>query len=298
MEKKQSLVLTAEVLELKIGKKELGALTTNALEIKAMVEKILPNYDIANYNESNIDSAKKDKALLNASAKALNDKRIEIEKEWMVPFNEFKDIVNDTCKLIKSATDKIDVVVKESEQQEKDLKLVEIQNFWDSKNFTLVPLTKIFQDKWLNKTAKMKDVQSEITSQIAKINDDIITIEAIGTDVDLLKSLYLDTLNLNSTIQYANTLKQNRETAQREAEERTKASTPVQETPKMQVVPDENPFAETTSEAPSTEAPPSTEPKSELLVRTMKVTGTYDQLVALGNFMNENGITFEKLSNE
>ena len=35
-----------------------------------------------------------------------------------------------------------------------------------------------------------------------------------------------------------------------------------------------------------------------LLVRTMKVTATYDQLVALGNFMNENNITFEKIENE
>jgi hypothetical protein len=29
----------------------------------------------------------------------------------------------------------------------------------------------------------------------------------------------------------------------------------------------------------------------------MKVTGTYEQLVALGNFMNDNGITFEKIEN-
>jgi hypothetical protein len=315
MENTKALVLTAETLELKIGKKELGALTTNALDIKAMVEKILPNYDIANYNESNIDSAKKDKALLNASAKALNDKRIEIEKEWMEPFNGFKTIVNETCTLIKSATDKIDVVVKQSEAKEKEAKKIEIGKFWDAQEFNLVSIYKIFDEKWLNKTAKMKDIQKEILDKINKVKDDIITIEAIGTDVDLLKSLYLDTLNLNSTIQYANTLKANRETAQKEAEERAKATAPAPATTApapattapapatTAPVQDENPFAEEVahvpaSTEPSTEAPASTEPKTELLVRTMKVTGTYDQLVALGNFMNDNGITFEKLENE
>jgi hypothetical protein len=301
MENTKALVLTSETLELKIGKKELGALTTNALDIKAMVEKILPNYDIANYNESNIDSAKKDKALLNASAKALNDKRIEIEKEWMEPFNGFKTIVNETCTLIKSATDKIDVVVKQSEAKEKEAKKIEIGKFWDAQEFNLVSIYKIFDEKWLNKTAKMKDIQKEILDKINKVKDDIITIEAIGTDVDLLKSLYLDTLNLNSTIQYANTLKANRETAQKEAEERAKATAPAPAT--TAPVQDENPFAEEVahvpaSTEPSTEVPASTEPKTELLVRTMKVTGTYDQLVALGNFMNDNGITFEKLENE
>jgi hypothetical protein len=291
MENTKALVLTSETLELKIGKKELGALTTNALDIKAMVEKILPNYDIANYNESNIDSAKKDKALLNASAKALNDKRIEIEKEWMEPFNGFKTIVSETCTLIKSATDKIDVVVKQSEAKEKEAKKIEIGKFWDAQEFNLVSIYKIFDEKWLNKTAKMKDIQKEILDKINKVKDDIITIEAIGTDVDLLKSLYLDTLNLNNTIQYANTLKANRETAQKEAEERAKATAPAPAT--TAPVQDENPFAEEVAHVPA-----STEPKTELLVRTMKVTGTYDQLVALGNFMNDNGITFEKLENE
>lgn len=298
MENTNALVLTAETLELKIGKKSLGALTTNAKDIKALVEKILPKYDVANYNESNIDSAKKDKALLNASAKSLNDERIKIEKEWMVPFSEFKSIVTETCGLIKTATDKIDVVVKESEAKEKEVKRGQIVDYFDGLNFTLVPLEKFFDEKWLNKAAKLKDVQLEIKSKIAKISDDIITIEAIGNDVDLLKSLYLDTLNLNNTIKYAQTLKANRETAQKDAEARNVAPATSKEVPA-----EENPFAEEVahvpaSTEPTTEAPVSTEPKSELLVRTMKVTATYDQLVALGNFMNDNNITFEKIENE
>lgn len=286
----QTFEIQDKDLELVISNQKLGTLTTNAKEIKAFIEKVLPNYDVSNYNESNIDVAKKDKATLNKASKALNDKRIEIEKQFMEPFSEFKEVISDTCKLIKIATDKIDSVVKESEAKEKENKRRQIVDFFDGLNFTLVPLEKFFDEKWLNKTAKIKDVQKEIQEKINKFNDDIITIEAIGSDVDLLKSLYLDTLNLNSTIQYANTLKANREKAQKEAEERAKDSAPAPST--TTTVEEENPFAEEVAHVPA-----STEPKTELLVRTMKVTATYDQLVSLGNFMNDNGITFEKLEN-
>jgi hypothetical protein len=290
MENTKALVLTADTLELKIGKKELGALTTNALEIKAKVVEILPKYDVDNYNESNIDSAKKDKALLNSSAKALNDKRIEIEKEWMVPFTEFKDIVSETCKLIKSVTDKIDTVVKDSEAKAKAEKKTEISTYWEGKKFTLVSLDKIFDEKWLNKTSKIKDIKIEIDGAINKINDDIKTLEAIGADVETLKAMYLENLDINKTIQYANTLKQNKEKLT------SYGSTPaVKEVPAV----DENPFSEEVAHVPAVkEVPASTEPKTELLVRSMKVTATYDQLVALGNFMNDNNITFEKIENE
>lgn len=293
----QTFEIQDKDLELVISNQKLGTLTTNAKEIKAFIEKVLPNYDVSNYNESNIDVAKKDKATLNKASKALNDKRIELEKHFMEPFSEFKEVIIDTCNLIKTATNKIDSVVKESEAKEKENKRRQIVDFFDGLNFTLVPLEKFFDEKWLNKTAKIKDIQKEIQEKINKFNDDIITIEAIGSDVDLLKSLYLDTLNLNSTIQYANTLKANREKAQKEAEERAKDSAPAPSTTApapstTTIVEEENPFAEEVAHVPA-----STEPKTELLVRTMKVTATYDQLVSLGNFMNDNGITFEKLEN-
>lgn len=284
----ETFVINEQDLQLVISEQKLGALTTNAKDIKALIEKVLPNYDIANYNESNIDIAKKDKAMLNKAAKVLNDKRIELEKQFLAPFNEFKDIITDTCKLIKTATDKIDSVVKESELREKESKKKDIEKFWESSGSILFPLSKIWDEKWLNKTAKMKDIQKEILDKINKVNDDIITIEAIGNDVELLKSLYLDTLNLNSTIQYANTLKANREDAQKEAEERAKQSTPAPEAVKMDVV-DDNPFEDVKAEPQAI--------RTELLTRTMKVIGTYNQLVALGNFMNDNGITFEKIEN-
>lgn len=269
----ETFVIQEQDLELVIQEQKLGALTTNAKDIKSLIEKALPNYDIANYNESNIDVAKKDKALLNKSSKLLNDKRIELEKQFMAPFTEFKEIITETCKIIKTATDKIDVVVKDSESKVKDSKRKLIKEYWDSKEFTLVSLVKIFDEKWLNKTSKIKDIQSEIDTKIAKINDDFVTLDAIGTDVEDLKAHYLISLDINATIQHANILKLNREKLQPKAAE---VSEPVKKENVATSVLESN---------------------TDLLVRFMKVTATYDQLVFLGNFMNDNNITFEKLEN-
>ncbi len=281
------LILQEKDLKLVVNKKTLGSLTTNARQIKELVEKALPNYDISNYNEDNIDSAKKDKAMLNSASKALNSKRIEIEKEFMKPFGEFKEIVGATVRLISECSSKIDAVVQQSVEKYKEEKRSEIQGYFDSKKFDLVDLDKFFDQKWLNKTTKIKDVQAAIDSSIAKIQDDLVTLEAIGENVDLLKSLYLDTLNINSTIQYANTLKENAIKAKTEAEKEKPG--PVQEEAQES---ESNPF--TTVEAPIKEPEPKTD-SEELLVRSLRVTATKDKIIALADFMNANGIQFEKL---
>ena len=100
-------------LELVVSEKTLGSLTTNAKQIRDIVMANLPKYDISNYTDDNIDQAKKDKAALNKAAKALNAKRLEIEKEFMKPFGEFKDVVTETVKLIGECSARIDTVVTE-----------------------------------------------------------------------------------------------------------------------------------------------------------------------------------------
>ena len=132
-------------------RKTLGNLVTNARDIKSYVEERLKEYNVDNYN-GDAKQAAKDKAELNNAAKTLNDRRIALEKEWNLPFQEFKDIVNDTCGLIKEASGKLDVIVKEQENREKSEKRASIEELWNNKKFNLVPLDRVFNSKWLNKT--------------------------------------------------------------------------------------------------------------------------------------------------
>jgi len=244
----------------------------------------LPKYDISNYNESNIDVAKKDKAMLNNSSKVLTAKRIELEKEFLKPFDELKNTIAETVKLIGECSGKIDTVVKSSEQKEKDTKRATIQKHWDSRSFTLVTLDKVFDDKWLNKGSKEKDIFKEIDTKIEKINDDLVTLEAIGQDVELLKSIYLGDLDLNKAIQYANTLKENKAKVQSTETMPTQA-------PELTPTPVEQPKAvvNTTPVIPIQQA------ESTTLTRAFKVTASRDLIIELGDFMNQKGIIFEKI---
>lgn len=277
--KNTAVVLQAENLELTISDKNLGTLTTNAKDIKALVEQALPNYSIENYTEANIDKAKTDKAMLNNAGKVLNAKRLELEKEWNQPFLEFKDIISETVKLISETSSKIDAVVKESENKWKTEKKASIEVFWNLQDFKLVAFEKIFCEKWLNKTTKDKVIESEIETIINGIKGGLQTLGCIVTDdVETLKAMYLDNLDLNKTIQYANTIRENKE--------KMNVQTPPIEEIEVVVEEIKPEIAQAIIPAPEEE---------ETLERTFKVIAPKSKMILLGNFMNDNGIGFVKV---
>jgi len=209
-------------LSLIIKEKTLGSLVTNAKDIKAYVEEKLKEYSVDNY-AGDAKQAAKDKAEINAAIKTLNDRRIALEKEWNMPFAEFKNIISETCDMMKTASGKLDVIVKAREEEEKAQKKAQIIELWNGKNFNLVPLDRIFNAKWLNKTTKLAAVDAEIDTIIKNITGDLASLDAFGEDTAILKDLYLSTLNLQQTLNKGAELKANRERlAQLEAEKKAR----------------------------------------------------------------------------
>jgi hypothetical protein len=251
--------------------------------------------------------------MLNNAAKVLNAKRLEIEREFMKPFDEFKGVVGDTVKLISECSSKIDMVVKQSEQKYRDEKKKRIEAYFSGTGFSLVAFSRLFDEKYLNKTFKEKDACTDISIKIGKIKDDLKTMEAIGEDVELLQSIYLESLNINSAIQYANKLRENRERAKREAEEKARLEAEAQERVRMAADAlkrvDEHaaknnvviPVVQKREEVKETEGVNGVNEggaathEPELLTRAFRVTTTRENIIALGNFMNERGIRFEKI---
>lgn len=291
-------------LELVVSEKTLGSLTTNAKQIRDIVMANLPKYDISNYTDDNIDQAKKDKAALNKAAKALNTKRLEIEKEFMKPFGEFKDVVTETVKLIGECSARIDTVVKQNEQQYKDKKKATIKTYFDGMNVNLVDFNKVFRSEWLNKSSSMKSVCSDIDAIFAKVENELSTLKGFGEDYDVLRTYYMDTLNITSTIQYANRLKEQRERARAAEEARIKSEQEKQQAEEARKVVEVeqvksrpiNPFAMANQKADE-QVPfsQSISQQPELLTRAFKVTTTRENIIALGDFMNAKGIDFDKI---
>ena len=303
------LSLQEKDLELVVSEKTLGSLTTNAKQIRDIVMANLPKYDISNYTDDNIDQAKKDKAALNKAAKALNAKRLEIEKEFMKPFGEFKEVISETVKLIGDCSAKIDVVVKQNEQQYKDKKYATIKTYFNGMNVNLVDFNKVFKPEWLNKSASIKSICNDIDIIFALVEKDIETLKTFGEDFDVLRTYYMDTLNINNTIQYANRLKEQRERAKAAEEARIKAEQERKEReearkqaeaeqPKARPANPFNMANQRINEQPAFVEQPKEQPVSvqlELLTRAFKVTTTRENIIALGDFMNERGIDFDKI---
>lgn len=209
-------------LSLIIKEKTLGNLVTNAKDIKAYVEEKLKEYSVDNY-AGDAKQAAKDKAEINNAIKTLNDRRIALEKEWNMPFAEFKNIITETCDMMKTASGKLDVIVKAKEEEEKAQKKAQIEELWNGKKFNLVTLDRVFNAKWLNKTTKLAAVDAEIDTIIKNITGDLASLDAFGEDTTILKDLYLSTLNLQQTLNKGAELKANRERlAQLEAEKKAR----------------------------------------------------------------------------
>lgn len=281
--------LTEQSLALNVLDLTFGTLTTNALQLHDYVAETLERYTPDNYSEENVEQAKADRAILNKAAKELNDRRIQIEREWNAPLQEFKGIVGDTVKMIADGSAKIDAVVKGVESKAKAEKRAAIEELWERKGITLLPLSKLWDDKWLNKTKRLPAVEKEIGEKLLKIEAELDTLAAVDTeDGEVLRAYYLDCLDLQRTLAYSATLKANRQRLQEE-QARRQAEAEAQATREAYVAPTAEP-APTTPTA--YEAPEAVIP--EVLERTMVVRGTREQLIALAEFMNAEGIWFKK----
>ena len=305
-EKNTNIVALQEKdVQLVVSKETIGQLTTNIKEVKARVEKALPMYDISNYSTDDIPKCKEDKALLNKAAKALDDKRKELEKVWNKPFEEFKTTCNETCKLIKNAVTLIDGVIKEDESRTKAAKRTEIEKLAEKCGVETIgiKLDLIFDTKWLNKTTSMKSIEKAITEKVDNIKKDLETLKLFTEDYDALAARYKENLNLQETIAYANKLKEQRVNSESSREKETAIPSI---SPQKEVA--ENNAAEQQKEQPKNGKMSSNEedamdafaaamgqsvaPPTPTETRTYVCSGTRESLDCLERFMRDRGITF------
>lgn len=294
-------MITSNELELR-STLTLGTLESNAEVIRDLVLSKLKDYTPENYIGKAAE-AKQDRAVLNNAEKALNAKRLELERSYMEPFNKFKSTIKETCEAIKKASAGLDEIVKGEENRERAEKEAEILAYWESTGFSLFSLDKVFNDKWTNKTTKLKDVYDEIDKLQKKTFDELKIIENFpAEDVPLLKTVYLDTLNISEAMQRADQLKANRdrlarEKVEREAIEKQK-QLKAQEAEERQEIKDDlarqnSDVDNLVAQALGLEVEQEAGDKEES--GALVFHGTHNSLLALKRYMTDNGITYEKL---
>lgn len=272
---------------------KMEAIKFNYEELKAGLEKSLAKYKNVIYTEETIKEAEDDRAKLNALKKSLNDEKIKIKKEFEVPCKEFENKVKELIELIDQPASEIDKQIKAFEEKTKSKKKEEITTIYEANigdYEKLIPLEKIYDSRWENKTYKLKDIEKEIKDIVEKANNDIAVIESLKSEfVFQIKDTYFTTLDLGKAL------------AEKERLERQKELLK----PKEEIV--ENVVEEVPSNENITEEPKANddavdsiiyavdmnEAKEEKRVKiTFTVECTESQLLALGQYMKDNGIKY------
>lgn len=279
-----------------VTKKTPGELLTNIEALETLVTQKLEAYTPELY-AGDADAAKKDRALLNTSKQTLSRARIDLMRELARPYEEFEARCKKLEGNIDAASKALDVIVKAKEDAEKEARKLEIESYWKTKEFDLIKLSQIFDQKWLNKTAKMKEIKAEIDARIESVYAGIKTIEAFGVDVETLKPLFLESLDIGKTIEQGNRIKENRARLEKEESERAareadaERRTAIVELTREEVKAQDSAPLENMAAA-ALEVEPDNDPETSY---TLRFYGRRSVLFALRKYMIDNGIKYEKI---
>lgn len=126
--------------------------------------------------ESGIKAAKSDRAALNALKKAIDDRRKEIKRECLAPYESFEIKCKELTGMIDMASGSIDSQVKAFEEREKAEKKARIEAAYQDTVgdlSSMLPFELFFNPKWLNKTPALPAVIEELKGMIESSKKDI-----------------------------------------------------------------------------------------------------------------------------
>ncbi len=198
----------------------------NHEELKAELKKQVEKYNSIVVTEDTVKESKADKAKLNRLKAVLEDKRKEIKKQCLQPYESFEKNIKELIALIEEPIQAIDSQLKEIDSKKKEEKLKEIQKLYqDSIGIfkDLIPFEKIYNSKWLNSTSKLSDIALEMQEIQTTLNNGLQIIEGLNSEFEQeIKDKFLETLDISKALLENTRLKAFREKQRAIEEQKTK----------------------------------------------------------------------------
>lgn len=173
-------------------------------ELKKELKTGLGKYQNLLVTEDSIKSAKGDKATLNKLRTAIEDRRKEVKKACLLPYNAFEIKVKEIVGMIDEPIIAIDSQIKKFDEIKADEKLKEIFEIYETNIGVLkavIPFEKLNNPRWLNATYLIKDIQKELITQISQINKDLVVIDTLDLAYRaMIKDKYLQCLELSTAL--------------------------------------------------------------------------------------------------
>lgn len=264
----------------------------NYEEVKAWVMQGLEKYRGLVYTEDTITNAKKDRALLNKLAAAIDDARKEKKAQYLKPYEEFEAQAKELTALIKEQAAAVDAQVKAFDDVRKAKKQEEILALYEQKVGDLaeiVPYDKLHNSKWLNVTVSMKAIEDELDDKIRQIREGFVIIDRLNLDSDIIaqaKAAYVTHFDVSTALAVADQLKEQREKLKRYEEAKRAKEEEEAALRAAQTAPVEREAYEGINTTPAEE---------EALTIDFRVYATRSQLAKLKAFLIENGIKYGKV---
>ena len=192
---------TAGQLEVRVDQ-QIGLLNWNFEELNRQLDIQLAKYDGLTFTESEMTQAKKVRANLNKVAKVINDRKIEVKKQFCEPYDRFADQAKVLVGKIQTVSGKIDQQVKDFEQKQKAEKKEQIRSYWEQIGIPQIDLGQIWDEKWLNASVKIDTVRTTIDRIKDGIQNDLAAIAQMSPPekVDWCLTSYLRTLDIGQTL--------------------------------------------------------------------------------------------------
>jgi hypothetical protein len=189
-------------MDLKIEEYQLPAeIQFNFEEIKLEISEKLKKFENLVYTDDQVKDAKADRASLNKLKKALQDEKVRRKKEYLKPFEDFENKINEIIKLIDAPVGLIDKQVKDFEEKKKADKRIEIGSFWESTEHPdWLTLARIFDERWLNASYSMRQIKDDINGWINRINSEIETLQQLEDFSFEAIETYKRSLDINQAI--------------------------------------------------------------------------------------------------
>lgn len=272
---------------------KMEAIKFNYKELKEGLKQSLAKYQKIVYTKETIKEAEEDRAKLNNLKKSLNAEKVKIKNDFMVPYNDFEAQIKELLGLIEEPRTKIDEQIKAFEKIEKNSKKEKITTIYKNNigdYEKLIPLEKIYDSRWENKTYKLTDIEKEIKDIVSKANNDIAVIESLKSEfIFQIKDTYFNTLDLGKALIEKERLETQKELLKPKEEI---VENVVEEVPSNENITEESKVNDDTADS-MIYAVDMNEAKEEKLVKiTFTVECTESQLLVLGQYMKDNGIKY------
>lgn len=256
-----------------------GKVYTNASDLLPAIQEGLKAYDYV-VDENNYKQAKTDRASLNNLVKVVSDKRKQVENDVFAQWLQDKKDIISVEKTIKAASDKLGAGINDIDNAEKELKKNQIKELWESMTNNKYPFELVFEDRYLNKTVKNKEIEESLNNKFLKAEEQLSFIQASLPDDELqaeqVIQLFCKTLDLSKATERINEIKEAKAKLQEKVNAQIEQSKQAQ-MERVNAVPTQAPF-----ETP--QAQNQTEPRRYCVFR---FEGSMSELQAFNPILNQ-----------